>query len=142
MAGPAIGTLGSVGLVSGTQITAIGEMTEFNWTGIERASIDVSTLGAESATATGSFGGMDFLPGQLVNPGEITFTLLDPAYITNIDGAVITNFGCQLGDGSIFSGSAFMTGSSIANPLEDRVTMEVTMKCTGTWQGTLSTQVL
>lgn len=137
MAGPAIGTLGSVGI--GT--TVIGEMTEFNWSGIERASIDVSTLGSESATATGSFGGMDFLPGKLVNPGEVSFTLLDPSFITNIDADPVTNLTMTLGDGSAFAGTAFMTSAAPSNPLEDRVTMEVTMKCTGTWVGTLSTQV-
>jgi hypothetical protein len=137
MAGPAVGTLGSIGV--GT--SPIGMVSDFNWSGIERPSIDVSVLGASSATATTSFGGRAFIPGKLVDPGEVTVTLLEPAQITNIDAGVITNLTITLGDGSAFTGSGFHTGASFANPLEERLEMEVTLKLTGTWVGTLSTQV-
>jgi hypothetical protein len=137
MAGPAVGTLGTVGRGS----TAFANITDFNWSGIERPSIDVSVLGAQSSTATGSFGGRAFIPGKLVDPGEITVTLLDPAEATNIDESVITNLEITLGDGSKFAGSGFLTGLSFANPLEERVETEVTIKCTGQWSATISTQV-
>jgi len=137
MAGPSVGTPGSVAV--GT--TPIGNVSDFSWAGITRPSIDVSVLGSASSTATNTFGGRAFIPGKLVDPGEVTVTLLAPDVVTNIDSAVITNFTINLGDGSAFTGHAFYQGVDMSNPLEERNEATVTFKLTGQWSATISTQV-
>jgi hypothetical protein len=118
----------------------IGETVGFTWSGIARSAIDVSTLSDTDGTSTALFGSKKFIAGKQTDPGEIQFTLLQPNYLTSIDAAA-TTITATLGDGSAFAGSAFFQSMSVNNPNDERVELEVTMKCTGAWSATISTQV-
>lgn len=97
--------------------------------GIERPVVDTTHLG------TANF--KTFIPGDLVDPGEITLEIkTNPDTEPPISGApetITIEFPSALATGAQYSGSGFVTSDSVTNPLEDNITRSVTVKCTGTW---------
>lgn len=93
---------------------------------LTRASIEASKMGT-----TGGY--HEFLPGSLVDPGEIT---VEFEYTGDLPLAAMTAAASTLtvtySNAEVITGAAFMTGFSPSAPLEDKMTATGTFKFTGT----------
>jgi len=99
------------------------EVLSLAHSGVERPSIDVSHL----ATT----GGRDFIPGDLVDWGQLELELLLdetalPPMLTAAGACVVTFKG-----GSTWTWTGFGMNWSTTNPFEDRVTSTLTVKISG-----------
>lgn len=94
-------------------------------TGYERPVIETSHMGTTTA--------MTFTPGSLANPGQIEVELLfDPSTkppINSTAEAIVVTFS----DATTWTGSGFMSEFEWESPLEDRITANATVKCSGDW---------
>ena len=91
--------------------------------GLTRESIDVSHQG--------TVGGMEFLPGDLHDPGELTFDIqfnpdTNPPVDQPIETVTIT-----WPSGATWAADGFMTNYEPAAPLDDKMTGSVTVKFSG-----------
>lgn len=106
-------------------------ITNIDWDGIERKSIDTSN---NSLTAA-----MTAIPGKLYNPGTLTVELLldnNADWTTPITASPATvtltfpKFGAQTTAGT-WAASGFMTSYKIGVPFEDRSTATATIQFSG-----------
>jgi hypothetical protein len=118
-------------LGQGTSITFqtgfLANLLSIDWGGIERASVETSTL----ATT----GGKTFMPGDLYDPGELSVEMqfdTDSAWITALTAAAET-VTITWPDAETAAASGFMTGFEITNVTSEGVmTATATIKFTGT----------
>lgn len=108
--------------------------TSIEGSGISREAIDVSHLGTT--------GGRTFIPGDLYDPGELTFEgLLDASLgdslITKV-GAVKETCTIDFPGGESFAASGFLTELEFGIPLEEEMTFSMTLKLSDeiTWADT------
>ena len=131
----------TVDIGTGTTITFgtsnfSSELTGLGWSGIARESVDTSHMGTSAAGAT-EIGQRTFIPGDLVDPGEISIELhFDPDQQPPIDQATETitiSFPLVAGDATPadWACSGFMTDFELGVPLEDKMTATATLKITG-----------
>jgi len=121
----------------GATLTAPGvtlaEILDISWSGISRPVIETTNM-ATVATLGSSNGGRTFIPGSPPDAGEITAECnLDAntsSWIDALDntgGAVVLTFP----DTTTWTSSGFVTALSVGVPLEDKMTISVTIKLTG-----------
>ena len=114
----------------------MAEVDDVQWTGISRTAIDSSHMGTAVAGA-GKFGNMTFIPGRLVNPGELKVTIhYNPDTLPPIASAsetVTVTYYPSGGNttGANWSASGFMTGFELGAPKDEKMTATVTVKLTG-----------
>ena len=116
------------------QVAGIAEITPPEQS---RDSIDISTHG--------SGGVREFLPGPLLDNGEITLDLnwipgdaTDDVLVAMLgeDGSRFFEIRCvQLTTPQKYSGRGFVTSKSPSTPMEDKMTCSVTLKVTGALTG-------
>lgn len=100
------------------------DAVSISWSGAERPSIDVTTLGSTVAR--------EFIPGDLIDWGEIVVTVLVPQNSEPPLGVVAGNAVLTYPDGTTYTwANSFATGWSADNPLEERVEGELTVKLNG-----------
>lgn len=127
MAEPAVnvGTGTTIGFSAGAYAA---EVLNVSWSGISRPSIDTTHMGTVEAN---NFGGRTFMPGDLVDPGELTVEYhFDPDLDPLIDGAVVTITVTFPGT-STWAASGFCTAFEFTDPLEDKMVCSATFKITG-----------
>lgn len=126
MANPNVTTGASITFSSGF----LAKITNISWGGIARPSVATSHMGTAAAGA-GKFGNATFIPGRIIDPGELSVELLyDPELNPPIAGAIET-VTVTWPDGDTWAGSAFMTGFEITGPLDDAMTATATLKFSG-----------
>lgn len=114
---------------TGTVLTTIsGTFTAYvlgiDHSGASRPMIDVSYMGTT--------GGAPFIAGEIYDPGEITFScLLKTSELPPITD-VIDTFVLTFPDSSTFTAKGAVSGFSFSDPMEDRMTIDVTVKLSGT----------
>lgn len=113
------------------------EIIDTAWSGVSRNSIETSHMGT-AAPGAGQFGNRTYMPGHLVDPGEIRVTIhFNPDTLPPIHGEkepVILSFDASGGDttGATWAGEeGFITGFEMAAPLDDKMTADVTIKLSG-----------
>lgn len=114
-------------LGTGTTITFssgfAAKLLDVRWSGIHREAHPTSHMGTT--------GGMTFIPGDLYDPGEISFDLqFDTDAAAPITGAAET-VTITFPDGETWACSAFLTDFEFHDPLEEVMTATATLKCTG-----------
>lgn len=113
------------------------EITDVQGQGISRESIATSHHGSTTY--------MDFIPGDLTDPGEVTLEFsFDPDEQPPITGPaenIIITFPTPAGGatGATAASSGFITEWSWGAPLEEKMTGNATIKLTGTTTWTNST---
>lgn len=105
------------------------EILSINWSGIEREAIETTHMG--------STGWKQFLPGNLVDPGELEVEMFfapeTPPPITGaIETMTVTMPSAGAGGTSTWAGSAFMTEFEFEDPVEDVMKATATLKITST----------
>jgi len=115
------------------------ELIDVEWSGISRESIETTHTGVAVAAA-GKFGNRTFIPGDLVDPGELTLTFnfnpdRNPGVAVVAAGATetITIRWLDSGDvaGATWAGSGFFTSYSVSCAMEEKMTATMTVKLTG-----------
>tara|TARA_Y100000593_G_C4310742_1_gene338217 strand:+ start:2255 stop:2632 length:378 start_codon:yes stop_codon:yes gene_type:complete len=117
---------------NGSSITlaggAVGTVTGLSGIGGTRDSIDTSNL----ATT----GGRTFIPGDLVDYGELSveghWNGTAPQITGSSTGAYSISIGTTAG-AKTWAGSGFITSWQTDTPLDDLVSFSLTIKATGTW---------
>ena len=140
MASPAVNvgtgttlTFGSV--FSGTPSTSVYEITNVSWDGISCGDVPTSHMGITASPAT--FGGMDYIPGDLVDPGTLTVEgHFQPSLTPPIEVAAGVLTLAFAGAGSwaattTSAGTAICTGFSVGVPFEDKMSFSATFKLSG-----------
>ncbi len=140
MVGAAVDSSLGMTIVFGTS-GFTGELLSLSHGGISRESIDTSHMGI-AAPAADKFGNMTSIPGDLSDPGELTFEIhLDTGQVgvtkqPPIDQATETitiTFPKASGDGAAatWAASGYVTDFEMSADLDDKVTASVTVKFTG-----------
>jgi hypothetical protein len=105
----------------------IAKILSIGWGGIERASVETTTLDTT--------GGKTFMPGDTYDPGELTVEIqfdTDSAWVTALTAAPET-VTITWPDAETAAASGFMTGFEIGNVTKETVmTATITIKLTGT----------
>jgi hypothetical protein len=111
---------------TGTTATAVGQVMDISWGGIERAAVETTHLTSAGHT---------FRPSDLLNPGQLTANvLLDSGgtYTTvmgKITTATIENWSITLANGDVWNASAFPTSIDLSGlAVEDNVTYDITLQ--------------
>lgn len=117
-----VGT-GATFSLAGSPTNFFASLLSIEHSGVERPSIDVTTL----ATT----GGREFIPGDLVDWGSLALGLLvEPAMLPPMliaaGSAVIT-----FPDGSTWTWTGFATGWQVTNALEERIEGQLDVKLSG-----------
>lgn len=102
------------------------EILNVDWDGIERPAIDSTNMSTTTART--------FIPGDLYDPGSVTFEVQhDPADCAPIGAAAETLSVDWAGSTNTWSvTAAFITAYSAIGPLEGMMTATVTFKVSGT----------
>lgn len=112
------------------------EITDVSWGGISRESVATSHMGT-AAPGVGNFGNMTFIPGDLSDPGEITFEIHfnpeDEPPIDQPEETITITWPLAAGDATPadWEGTGFNTGFDIGAPLDDKMTGSLTVKMSG-----------
>lgn len=108
------------------------EVTNIDWGGIERESIDTTHLGTAEAGA-GAIANKTYIPSDMTDPGEITMDIhFNPDTEPPINASdVAETITVTFASGATWACSGFITGYEPGVPLEDKMTASVTIKCTG-----------
>lgn len=139
--------MATVDIGTGTTLTFASftaELTAINWDGITRDIIETSHLSTAVAGA-GKIGSKTFIPGDLVDPGEISIEgHFDPDLTPPMESAAGTaTITFPLPAGGLtkadWEASAIMSSFSLGVPLEDKMTFSATIKVTGEITLTAST---
>jgi hypothetical protein len=100
------------------------ELTDIQWTGIERTVVDITHLGSSQARV--------FMPGDLYDPGSaqlsVLFDVRTPRPAMNNAAETVT-LTFPSSDTAVASG--FFSGWEFGVPLEDKMTATVNVKFTG-----------
>lgn len=134
MAGGAvdIGTGATIAFATGF----FAQITDINWSGISRPAIDTSHMGI-SASGAGKFGEKTFMPGDLVDPGELTvemhFNPITDPPIGDATETMTLTFPTFSGDstGTTYACDGFFTDWEFSVPLEDKMVATATLKLSG-----------
>jgi hypothetical protein len=131
----------TVDIGTGTTITFgtsgfTASIMSVRWSGISRPSVPTSHMGTAAAGAN-KFGNATFLPGEIIDPGEMTLELqFNPQ--TNIPIAAVpetitVTWPLVTGDSTPanWSGSGFVTVFEITDPLDEKMTATMTIKMSG-----------
>jgi len=120
------------------------EVVSIDWSGITRDPIDSTHLGSAAPTAS-EFGGMEFIPPDLADAGEISLELhTDPDKIPplNLATEIITvTFPLVSGDTTPtkWVANGFTTGYSANATSGEKITTTMTVKITGVITPTVAT---
>ena len=131
----------TVDVGTGTTITFgtsgfTANLMSVRWSGISRAAIDTSHMGTTAAGAN-QFGSRTFIPGDLVDPGELALEVqFNPQTNPPIGAAAETitvTFPLVAGDATPASWacSGFVTAFEITDPLDDKMMATMTVKLSG-----------
>lgn len=120
------------------------EITNIEWGGIERESIDTTNLSA-AAPGANDFGNRTFIPSALADPGELTLEIhfnpdtLPPVHL--VAETITVTFPLVSGDTTAakWAGSGFATGYGAVVPLGDKMTTTMTVKMSGNQTRTAAT---
>ena len=135
MAGASNRVADGVTLTAGTSSWS-AELTDFDWSGITRASIDMTHLGVAAPSAN-TFGNMISKPSDLSDPGSLSITgNYDPDTIPPIDAEAeiwTLTFDQEGSDStdSALAGSGYMTDFSFTGSVGAKVGFTATIKFTG-----------
>jgi len=117
------------------------EIVSIDWSGISRPSVSTSHMGTAKAGAS-EFGGGSFIPGDIVDPGEVTIVFHCDPDLTPPSNTAIETFQIEFPKYSTDTAGAkwvvdgaFMTNMDIGIPLED------VMTCTCTWKLSADTNI-
>jgi len=114
------------------------QLTDISFSGMARESIETTHLGTAVA-GTGKIGSKTFLPGVLVDPGEMSIEgHFNPDTVPPIEASAET-ITITFAEGATWAGSGFMTSYEPGVPLEDKMTFSATIKWTGNITVTAST---
>ena len=114
-----IGTSASIAFSSGF----FAEITDINWSGINREAIDTSHMGTTGART--------FTPAKLFDAGELEVEIhYIPATRPPID-QVAANCTITWPGGKTWAASAFMTEFAIKGPFENKMTATCKLKFSG-----------
>lgn len=103
---------------------------------LAREPIDTSHMGTPPAGA-GQVGSRTFMPGDLVDPGELSFDIhFNPDTvppISDVAETVTITFPLPVGMATpaTWAGQGFLTGYEPSVPLEDKMTGSITVKMSG-----------
>ena len=110
------------------------EILNVEWSGISRAAVETSHFGSSGGA---TFGDGDFVPGDVVNPGELSVEInWDPDTtppIGEVAETLTLTFRQASGEsaGTKWAASGFMTEFEGVCPYEDRMTATCTIKFSG-----------
>lgn len=106
------------------------QILSVSWGAITRPAIKTSHMGT-TLTGGKEFGSDTFIPGDLVDPGELTVELhLNPDTTPPVHGAAET-VTVTFAEGATWACSGFMTSFEWGSPLEDKMTATATIKFSG-----------
>lgn len=120
------------------------ELLDVDGPGLSREFVETSHMGT-AAPGAGQMGNKTFLPKRQVDPGELTFEChLDPDVIPPIHAAAETitiTFPLPAGGATAatWACSGFITSYEPSDPMEDKMTVSITVKLTGPITVTAST---
>ena len=106
-----------------------GELLSVDWSGISRESVNTSHMGTTTFHT--------FIPGDLTDPGELTlefnFEPDDEPIWDDVEETLTIAFPLEVGQSSpaTWAATVFATDVSVTDPLEDKMTMTMTLKATG-----------
>ena len=112
-------------------------ITNVDWDGTERPSIDVSNNSIAVSGGTGIAGAKLFTPGLIYDPGKLTVELLfDPNTAPPITGAAETitvTLPKTAGQtvGATWAASGFLESFKFGAPMEDKMTASAVLKFSG-----------
>lgn len=112
------------------------ELLSIDWGGIERPAINVDHMGVAAAGAGEMANGL-MIPGDITSPGEITATVhFNPENEPPVDAVAETitvTFPLAAGDSTpaSFACSGFVSAVSIGVPLEEKMTLDLTITLSG-----------
>ena len=116
-----VGTGATVGF--GTS-TYVAEITDIQWTGITRPSVDITHLASTTARA--------FMPGDLYDPGMMKLEILyDPRTIKPPMNGAAETVTITFPSSDTAAASGFFTDWEFGIPLEDKMTATVSVKFSG-----------
>lgn len=112
------------------------ELSSISWDGVTQASIDTSHFGLSAPAAT-NFGGRTFIPGDLADPGELTFSgnfnPNDP--LPFLDGTTeLVTVGWPTTGGTVdptWAGQGFATSFSMEGEDNGKMSFTISFKMTG-----------
>ena len=114
----------------GGYTTTTAQLLSLDWSGVSRPSLSTSHM-VTALTAGSEFGGGSFIPGDIVDPGEIVAVWhFDPDLTPPIhtgSGAIVVTFP----ETDAFTTTGFCTNVDIGDPLEEVMTITCTYKITG-----------
>lgn len=129
MASPGAQIADGATIVFGTSAFS-AQVTSIAWGGITRPAIDTTHLGT-AAPAGDNFGNRTFLPGKMVDPGEITMEIhVNPDAGPPIHAAAET-ITVTFNSGATWACTGFVTSFEITNALDDKLVGTMTVKMTG-----------
>lgn len=120
------------------------DVLNVDWSGISRESIETSHMGTSPAGAN-KIGNKTFMPGDLIDPGEIVMEIhFNPENLPPIGEAaeIATLTWPKAADQSVagsWSAEVFETEFSLGAPLEEKMTGTLTLKVSGEITQTVGT---
>ena len=135
MAGATVDTATGITVVFATSAFT-AEIKDVNWGGISRESKDISKQ-STAAPGANKFGNMEFMPGDLSDPGELSMEIhFDPDQEPPIDQAaeVITvTWPLVSGDSTAatWAATGFITAFEESGTLDEVMTASITVKFSG-----------
>jgi len=132
----AVGNPTGATITFGTSSFTANIIDTIDWSGIERAVIETTHFGSTLPSSARQVGGRTFIPGKLVDPGELTLQIqYDPTLDLPLgSGDVAETITLTPPSGMAsnpITGSGFMRSARIGLPLEGLATATVVVKFTG-----------
>lgn len=132
--------IGTGTIVAFTTTAYAAELLSVSWSGISRPSVETTHIGTAAATGgSTNFGNGTFVPGDIVDPGELTLEYnFDPdktiagMHTSALDTITVT-FPLYAGDATAakWTATGFWTAFEVNVPHEDRMTATATIKLSG-----------
>jgi hypothetical protein len=132
----AVGNPTGATITFGTSSFSANIIETIDWSGIERAVIETTHFGSTLPSSARQVGGKTFIPGKLVDPGELTLQIqYDPTLDLPLGSADVAETITLTPPSGMSSNtitcSGFMRSARIGLPLEGLATATVVVKFTG-----------
>jgi hypothetical protein len=115
---------------SQTPSTSVYDITSASWSGLTRPEIDTTHMMTTASPST--FGGRTYIPGDFVDPGELTLEgHFNPDITPPIETAAGTATLVFAGTGSWVCTAAVCTSFELTSPIEDKMGFTCTIKMSG-----------
>jgi len=121
--------LGTLATISGGGIA--GDILSFNGPNLSRAVIDMTHLNSPETSSGSGVYYKEKKPGSFADGGQVSVTVAINAKTTPTLGGAATEFTITWSNGETVVFDGFVSAFSISNPLEDRVTADITIEVTG-----------